>query len=75
MSTLDGFHVQDADPIFLFDGRVPTVGQRARTFIAHPANVVLVTAKCFLLPNLALEGAKMVVDHLPYDFVVLHIVV
>jgi hypothetical protein len=57
-------HAEVEGSLFLEDSRVLAVGQRARALVAQARDVVLVAAHR-LRQRLRLEGAVVVVDHLP----------
>jgi hypothetical protein len=59
-------------PPLLLERRVLRVGERARRPQAQARQVVLVLAEV-LTVHPHLEGAKVLVDHLPHNLVTLHL--
>jgi UPF0288 family protein (methanogenesis marker protein 3) len=75
MCSLDGLHEQVAVTIDFPNGRISTVSQRTSAADAQPRHIVGVLTEGALLSDLALEGAELVVDYLPYYIVVLHVII
>ena len=73
VSSLSSLHVQVAHAVFLSDSGVARVRQRTRALDTQPSHIIHISAESSLLGHLALEGAELVVDHLPHDLVVLHV--
>ena len=76
MSSFDGFHVQVDSTIFFSNGSVFGIGKRTRGSVAESSDRIGMLAKVgFVALGLAdgrFEGTKLVIDHLPNHFIVLH---
>ena len=79
MGTLDGFNVEVYPSILFADGGVFGIGKGAGGAVAYACGGVGVFAElaCVAVGTLGLceggfVGAELVVDHLPYHFIVLH---
>ena len=76
MRSFYGLHVQVDTTVFFSNGSVFGIGQRTRGSIAEARYGIRVFAKVgfvtFGLANGRFEGTKLVIDHTPYHFIVLH---
>lgn len=69
---LGGFHVEVEDAVFGADGGVAGVGEGAGRAVAKSGDVVFIAAKVLSLGSLNLEGAELLVDDVPDNFVGRH---
>ena len=71
---LDGLDVQKALAIVLVDGSVLRIRQRARLTVTEACYVVLIATEVLVLVGeLCFEGAELLVYHLPYHLIALHV--
>lgn len=77
MSSFDGLNIKVNFSLFFTNGSILGIGQRAGCAIAKTSDGVWVFAEMLFLTlgfaDCRLERTKLVIDHLPYHFVVLHL--
>ena len=78
VGTFDGFHAKVYLSVFFSQRRVQRVRERTARSVAQTRDRIWVLTKCgfvgFRFPYRSLVRTKLVIDHLPYHFIVLHLV-